>query len=119
MCINRQCFLGQDDGDPQITRHVFHDCLYKIIKWIDVKAMVPQLMKHRIISGEDDLHRVTQGSPAQNVINLYSKLGRSKNGFQLFYRCLRESQDEHLGHKDAADVLKQTGTCISICTPFI
>ncbi|CAI8007022.1 hypothetical protein GBAR_LOCUS5015 [Geodia barretti] len=22
---------GQDDGDPQITRHVFHDCFYKII----------------------------------------------------------------------------------------
>jgi DNA repair exonuclease SbcCD ATPase subunit len=99
---------GQDDGDPQITRHVFHDCFYKINKWIDVKAMVPQLMKHRIISGEDDVHRVTQGSPAQNVINLYSKLSRSKNGFQIFYRCLRESQDEHLGHKDAADVLKQT-----------
>jgi hypothetical protein len=99
---------GQEDGDPQITRHVFHDCFYKINKWIDVKAMVPQLMKHRIISSPNDLHRVTQGSPAQNVMNLYSKLSGSQNGFKLFYRCLRESEGEHLGHKDAADVLKQT-----------
>ena len=84
-----------------------------------MKAMVPQLMKYRIISGPDDLHRVMQGLPTQNVMHLYSKLCGSKNGFQLFYRCLRESQDEHLGHEDAADVLKQTGTCISIRTPFI
>ena len=88
---------------------MFHDCFVNIKRWIDVKAIVPQLMKHRIISGPDDVHRFTQGPPAQNMIELYTKLCRSKNGFQIFYRCLRQSQDDHLGHKDAADELEETG----------
>ena len=72
-----------------------------------MEEMLPQLMEHNVISGPDDMHRITHGSPREKLNYLYTKLCRCKNGFQLFYRCLRES--DHLGHKDAADKLEETG----------
>jgi hypothetical protein len=95
-----------DFGASQITKRVYHKCITDIHDWIDVDRMLPQLMKHEVISGRDDMHRITHGSPHDKLNYLYSKLCGCKNGFQLFYRCLRES--DHLGHRDAADKLEET-----------
>ena len=109
----RKLFLiGQKDSvrKPWITKKVYHECADELYQWVNVEGILPQLMKHKIISGPDDMHGVTTGSPCQKMNFLYSKLCSSRNGFQLFYRCLRESQDDHLGHRDAADKLEETGT---------
>ena len=108
----RLCVLHighRDFGEPQITKRVYHKCITKIHDWIDVEGMLPQLMEHNVISGRDDMHRITHGSPRENLNYLYSKLCGCKNGFQLFYQCLRESQGDYLGHRDAADKLEETG----------
>ena len=88
---------------------MYHKCITKIHDWIDVEGMLPQLMEHNVISGRDDMHRITHGSPRENLNYLYTKLCGCKNGFQLFYQCLRESQSDRLGHRDAADKLEETG----------
>ena len=40
---------------------------------------------------------------------MYRKLTGMRDGFQLFYHCLRESQNRQSGHKDAADALEERG----------
>ena len=103
-------FTGQGGiGEPCVTKLVYQRCISEICEWIDVEAMVPQLMQYSIITTQDDIHVITHGLPSQRRNYLYSKLCGSKNGFQLFYRCLRESQSNQLGHKDAADKLEEIG----------
>ncbi|CAI8055814.1 hypothetical protein GBAR_LOCUS30441 [Geodia barretti] len=103
----QHAIAGQGDfGALQITKRVYHECITDIQDWIDVVRMLPQLMKHKVISGPDDMYNIINGSPREKLHYLYSKLCGCKNGFQLFYQCLRE--DDHLGHRDAADKLEET-----------
>jgi hypothetical protein len=99
--------------DPVITRTVYQNCITDICEWIDVDAMQSQLMKHSVIHTPDDIGRLENCSPNQKRRFLYCKLCSIKNGFQLLYRCLRESQHTHIGHKDAADVLERAARRVS------
>ena len=49
------------------------------------------------------------GTPGQRQAKLFTKLCGLKDGFQILYRCLRESQNDHMGHRSAADVLETRG----------
>lgn len=102
-------FTGQDVSEPCITKFIYQECIDEICEWIDIDVMVSQLLKHHIVNTRDDIHAVTHGQPSGKMNYVFSKLCGSKHGFQLFYRCLRESQSNHLGHKDAADKLEEIG----------
>ena len=52
---------------------------------------------------------VCSGSPSERKNWLFSKLCGMKDGFQVFYCCLRESQSDHSGHRHAADTLEARG----------
>ena len=66
-------------------------------------------MKYNIIQNQDDMFRISNGPPGDRRNYVYGKACNMRNGFPLLYKCLRESQDSHMGHKDAADVLEEHG----------
>lgn len=86
----------------------------EIDDWINVTAMQPQLMKHGLIQTQDDIHSITNGTPSQRRTYVFNKAVGMKNGFQVLYRCLRESQEKQMGHKDAADVLEEKGVLLAL-----
>ena len=106
-------------SEPKFTREVYVHCCPQIQGWIDVAGMQGQLMKHGIVTTDDDFHGITEGSPTSKRNYLFCKLCGMRDGFSLLYRCLRESQDMYLGHKDAADVLEKRGEGSTVYLPSL
>lgn len=96
-------------SEPIITKSVYNGCIARTNEWIDVDCMLPELMQHGVINDVEDVYWATEGSPNQKKKFLYKRLCGRKDGFQLLYRCLRESQSRNLGHKDVADMLEEKG----------
>ena len=108
-CIIHFPITGPVEGEPEITREVYTLCIGEMADWLDVAGMLPQLMTHGLISSVEDMQTVSGGSSNQQRVVLFKKMCGMKGGFQKLYRCLRETQMTHLGHGDAADLLRERG----------
>ena len=90
--------IEESDDDPCITRDVLLSCLQSR-GYIDCFILRRQFQIHNIDSN------VFLWSPRRRIycghdmIFLFRELRDIPNGFQIFYRCLRETQDICRGHR--------------------
>ena len=80
------------------------------ILMIYVEVLVPELKKRGILLDESimsslKLHR----DRIDEFHYVMYRLGKKENGLQIFYRCLRETQDECPGHRRVANRIKSEG----------
>ena len=99
-------FQDRRDDEPQITEEVF---FYKMLP-LDVEVLVPELKEHGILLDESIVSSVDM--PMGGIDELHYvmyRLGKKENGLQIFYRCLRETQDECPDHRRVADMIEREG----------
>ena len=94
--------IEESDDDPCITRDVLLSCL-ESRGYIDCFILRRQFQIHNIDSNvfprrRHDIH---------DMIFLFDELHDIPNGFQIFYRCLRETQDICRGHRIFADDIER------------
>ena len=99
-------FQDRRDDEPQITEEVFFSEILPIL-WVNVEVLVPELKKRGI------LLIVSSLDPPMGRIDKFHyvmyRLGKKENGLQIFYRCLKETQDECPDHRWAADRIESEG----------
>ena len=77
---------------------------------VNVEVLVPELKKHGILL--DEIIVSSLMSRVRKIDELHYvmyRLGKKENGLQIFYRCLRETQDECLRHRLLADMIEREG----------
>ena len=102
-------FQDRRDDEPQITEEVFFSEMLPI--WsVNVEVLVPELKKRGILL--DDSIMSSLDPPMGRIDELHYvmyRLGKKENGLQIFYRCLRETQDECPEHGWVADRIERKG----------
>ena len=102
-------FQDRRDDEPQITEEVFFSKMLPILM-IYVEVLVPELKKHGILLDESIVSSLLP--PMDTIDELHYvmyRLGKKENGLQIFYRCLRETQNEYPDHRRAADRIESEG----------
>ena len=75
-----------------------------------VQVLVPELKKHGILLDESIMSSLdTHMGRIDEFHYVMYRLGKKENGLQIFYRCLRETQDEFPDHRRVADRLEVIG----------
>ena len=100
--------LFQDcrDDEPQITEEV----LFSEMLMIYVKVLVPELKEHGILLDESIMYSLDPPMETMDELHyVMYRLGKKENGLQIFYRCLRETQDEYPRHRLVADRIESEG----------
>lgn len=105
-------FLMENSGVKYVDKDIFYTCYHKIQQWLDVSILVGYLMKYKIVQNSDELETLTSPhrDPQYKKISLIKYVERAgKDGFMLFYMCLKESSDKARGHGDAVAELDNCG----------
>ena len=79
---------------------------------VNVEVLVSELKKHGILLDESVMSSLGTPMGRMGIYELYYvmyRLGKKENGLQIFYRCLRETQDECPQHRWVADRLESEG----------
>ena len=93
----------------EITEEVFFSEILPISR-VNVEVLVPELKKRGILL--DDSIMSSLDPPMGRIDELHYvmyRLGKKDNGLQIFYRCLRETQDECPEHGWVADRIERKG----------
>ena len=80
------------------------------ISRVNVEVLVPELKKRGILL--DDSIMSSLDPHMGRIYELHYvmyRLGKKENGLQIFYRCLRETQDELPEHGWVADRIERKG----------
>ena len=106
-------FQDRRDDEPQITEEVFFSEMLPILR-VNVEVLVPEIKKHGILLDESIVSSLmssldTHMGGIDEFHYVMYRLGKKENGFQIFYRCLRETQDECPQHRRVADRLESEG----------
>ena len=103
-------FQDRRDDEPQITEEVFFSEILPILR-VNVEVLVSELKKRGILLDESIMSSLDTNMLI--VIDEFHyvmyRLGKKENGLQIFYRCLRETQDECPDHRRAADRIESEG----------
>ena len=99
-------FQDRRDDEPQITEEVFFSKMLPIWR-VNSEVLVPELKKHGILLDESIMYPLLPPMDALHYV-MY-RLGKKESGLQIFYRCLRETQDEYPRHGWVADVIENEG----------
>ena len=102
-------FQDRRDDEPQITEEVFFSKMLPIRR-VNVEVLVPELKKHGILLDESIMSSLM--SRVRKIDELHYvmyRLGKKENGLQIFYRCLRETQDECPDHRRIANRIESKG----------
>ena len=97
-----------DNDDPHITEDVFFSCVggHKFLYYI------PWILKEEVLD-ECSLEILDSLSPPRVIIDrlhyVMFKIGKKENGLQIFYQCLKETQDRDSDHRYAVEILKKEG----------
>ena len=122
------CSISDDKRDePHITEEVLHSCIGYTIGYINLLILQSQSRKHNIpeyvfhdILSDTGMTRVNFMLDDEAVTQyILYRLGEIENGFQIFYRCLRETQDVCPGHRILADDLERNGKFSGIFITFL
>ena len=77
---------------------------------VDVDVLVPELKKHGILLYESIMYFLdTDMGGIDEFHYVMYRLGKKENGLQIFYHCLRETQNEFPGHRWFADRIEREG----------
>ena len=102
-------FQGRRDDEPQITEEVFFSVMLPI-SWVNVEVLVSKLKKHGILLDESIVSSLDTPMGRMDELHyVMYRLGNKENGLQIFYRCLRETQNECPEHGWVADVIENEG----------
>ena len=102
-------FQDRRDDEPQITEEVFFSKMLSLWR-VNVEVLVSELKKHGLLLDESIMSSLDP--PMGGIDELHYvmyRLGRKENGLQIFYRCLRETQDEYPQHRLVADRIESEG----------
>ena len=105
-------FADHRDDEPQITEELFFSSVY-VRSGFNVKVIVTELTKCGLIQDESSLRimsslRVSTDTMKKLHYVMY-RLGKKENGLQIFYRCLRETQDICPPHRRVANRMETKG----------
>ena len=77
---------------------------------VNVEVLVPELKKHGILLDESIVSSLLPHMGRIDELHyVMYRLGKKENGLQIFYRCLRETQDECPQHRRVADRIERKG----------
>ena len=87
-------------------------CWYEIWKWINVSSIGPLLLKYGVATDVTDLQYInnsyyTPRQKADYLLQLAAQGG--PNGYHILYMCIRDDDENPLGHGSAVDCLIETG----------
>ena len=102
-------FQDRRDDEPQITEEVFFSEMLPISR-VNVEVLVPELKKRGILL--DEFIMSSLDPPMETIDELHYvmyRLEKKDNGLQIFYRCLRETQNECPDHGWVADRIEMKG----------
>ena len=102
-------FQDRRDDEPQITEEVFFFEMLPILR-VNIEVLVPELKKRGILLDESIMPSVVSHIHTIDEFHyVMYRLGKKENGLQIFYRCLRETQDEYPRHRLLADMIEREG----------
>ena len=113
MCVKSNVTVASladiTEGDPRITESDMFFCIRRrrMRGYIDSHVLDEQFMSHNVYCNV--FHRLPHRIDFRNELmiqDLFEELGDIHNGFQIFYHCLRETQDIP-GHRILADDLEE------------
>ena len=91
-------FQDRRDDEPQITEEVFFSEMLPILM-IYVEVLDSELKKHGILLDESIMSLLDIGMGLVDELHyVMYRLGKKESGLQIFYRCLRETQNEFPDH---------------------
>ena len=94
-------FQDRRDDEPQITEEVFFS---KILPIVMINVLVPELKEHGILLDESIMSSLDPHTGRIDEFHyVMYRLSKKENGLQIFYRCLRETQDEYPDHRRIAN----------------
>ena len=77
---------------------------------VNVEVLVPELKEHGILLDESIVSSLdTRMGRIDELHYVMYRLGKKENGLQIFYRCLRETQNECPDHGWVADRIEMKG----------
>ena len=103
-------FQDRRDDEPQITEEVFFSEILPIL-WVNVEVLVSELKKRGILLDESIMSSLDTNMliVIDELHYVMYRLGKKDNGLQIFYRCLRDTQNECPQHRQAADMIESEG----------
>ena len=99
------------DDEPHITEDVFFSCLMynEFLFHFPMDLLVMELMKHEVLH-ESSSEIVAKLTPTRGIIDslhyVMYRIGKKENGLQIFYQCLKETQDRAPEYRYAVETLK-------------
>ena len=115
--------LWEKCGRVYVTQTVFNRCFSTIQECISINSLMPFMMSHELIKSKQmsDIANPyhTSDDQMRSLLRHVDMCG--KHAYFILYVCLYESQDEHLGHNDAVEVLQKTGNWLVFISnpPFL
>ena len=96
------------DDEPIITREVVMSCVDHSLGYVDWTILSQPLERYNLKSlfFHSLEERLYFKYDSREVLLLVEKLRRIENGFQIFFNCLRDTQDRCRGHLILADDLE-------------
>ena len=98
------------DDEPNVTREVVMSCVGHSLGYVDRTILSRQFERYDVKSRElvsCSLKRISYIKyDFRGFQLLVQELRRIENGFQIFYNCLRDTQDRCHGHLILADDLE-------------
>ena len=77
-----------------------------------MKLLIKELKNYKVLD-ESSFEIVASLDLSRGVIDrlhyVMYRIGKKENGLQIFYQCLKETQDRASGHRDAVEILKKEG----------
>ena len=102
-------FQDRRDDEPQITEVVLFSGILPILR-VNVEVLVPELKEHGILLDESIMSSLDPHMGRIDGLHyVMYRLGKKENGLQIFYHCLRETQDKHPQHRLVADMIERIG----------
>ena len=103
--INSYCCNSLLDQGLPITKEVCLSVVRHIVSFVDFRVLLRQFKKHKIF-GFAELSLTNKIEDVEIMLNALAEI---RDGFQIFYQCLRETQSICSGHGEVANLLKRRG----------
>ena len=96
------------DDEPNITREVVMSCVGHSLGYVDWRILSQQFKRYNVknLFFHSLEERLYFKYDSRGVLLLVEELRQIENGFQIFYDCLKDTQDRCHGHLILADDLE-------------
>ena len=104
-----------NDDEPHITEEVFLSCMEdSVLLFYDfpVELLIDELIKHNVLDKSSFKIVASLDPPIVAIDRLHYvmyRIGKKENGLQIFYQCLKETQDKAPEHTGAVSIMDHQG----------